>query len=113
MDNIFSPPNGVSPLKWKFLWNKRYFELGYGSFFGTILKVLIALFGVSSQEVVATMALGVAYVFACWLFGFIWVRYQFAGAENEVNNRLNSFTKEMRTLKENYEKNTANIENGK
>ena len=87
-------PAGVSSLKFKFILYKRYFEMGY-SITGYV-KFMIAIFGISSLNVAATIIMGILYAFACFAVGWAWFRYGFMELDTEITNQYNSFVKEMR-----------------
>jgi len=98
-EDPFSPPPGVGIIKFKFLLWMRYFQTGYGSIFSNIFKYAIALFGLSSQDVKSTMALGFFYVIFCFAFGWWWYYFKFIEIENEISNRFNWFMREMRDMR--------------
>ena len=77
------------------LW-KRYFDIGYGTL--GFVKYLVALFGLSSLNVGATMTFGFIYLFFCLLFGRLWVAFGMYEAEIEVGNKFNLFVREMRKV---------------
>ena len=95
---LFKPPEGVSYAKFKFLIWKRYFDTGYG--LTNYIKYAIALFGISSLNVAKTLMLGMAYAILCFVAGYLWYRYQFVEADNEISNRFNLFMREMRDMRE-------------
>lgn len=74
---------------------KAWFEKGYG--LTNYIKYIIALFGLSSLNVKATLIMGLVYGLSCFLIGWVWYHYKFIEAEHEVNNRVNPFVKEMRS----------------
>ena len=95
MNNDFlTPPEDVSNLKWKFVLFKRFFDTGYG--ITNYFKYIIALFGISSLNIKATLALGILYGFFCFFVGWAWFRYKFMEVDTEVGNRTNRFVGEMR-----------------
>jgi len=79
---------------YRFCLLKAYFEKGYA--LTNYVKYIIALFGLSSLNVSATLIMGFAYGVACFIIGWLWFKYNFYEAENEVGNRFNPFVKEMR-----------------
>lgn len=95
---LFLPPPGVSHRKFKFLLWKRYFDTGY-SLTGYV-KYAIALFGISSLDVSTTLTLGFVYALVCFAIGYLWYKYKFVEADNEISNRFNLFTREMRDMKD-------------
>ena len=82
---------------YNFCLHKAYFEKGYS--LTNYLKYAIALFGLSSLNVSATMWMAVFYAVACYLIGVGWYKFNFIEAEIEVGNRFNLFVKEMRKNK--------------
>lgn len=96
--DLFKPPQGVRKIKFYFLLWKRYFEMGYN--ITGYVKYAIALFGISSLNLVVTMVLGALYGGLCFLVGYLWFRYGFMEADNEISNRFNGFVQEMRDMKD-------------
>ena len=86
---------GQSTFKDRVLLQKRYFDLGYG--ITSYFKLLIALFGISSLNVRATMIIAVAYGIFCYIFGWAWVKYGWYTADIEITNMFNLFVREMRS----------------
>ena len=43
-----------------------------------------------------TIMFGLAYGLLCPVVGYFWIRLKYADMENEINNRLNPFQKEVR-----------------
>lgn len=80
--------------RYKFCLLKAYFEKGYS--LTNYVKYIIALFGLASLNVKATLILGFIYGFSCFIVGWAWFKYGFVEAELEVQNRFNLFVKEMR-----------------
>ena len=78
----------------KILIHKMYFDKG-GHFLKYFLYV-IALFGMSSQNVSYTLILAFLYAFICYSLGWIVYHSNCILAENEINNKYNLFVKEMR-----------------
>jgi len=81
--------------KGKILLQKRYFDLGYG--ITSYAKLLIALFGISSLDVKATMILGLSYGIFCYVFGWAYVKYGWYTVDIEIANKFNLFVREMRS----------------
>ena len=80
--------------KIKLLLHKRYFDIGYG--WTNFLKLIIALFGITSLNLKITMILAGIYGVSCYIFGWAFVKYGWYTAEIEVGNMFNLFVKEMR-----------------
>ena len=85
---------GQSTFKDRVLLQKRYFDLGYG--ITSYFKLLIALFGISSLNVRATMIIAVAYGIFCYTFGWAFVKYGWYSVDIEISNKFNFFVQEMR-----------------
>ena len=81
--------------KTSLLLQKRYFDLGYG--ITSYVKLVIALFGLSSLNVKATMILAFGYAIFCYVFGWAWVKYGWYEVDLEITNKYNLFVKEVRT----------------
>lgn len=77
------------------LLQKRYFDLGW-SITG-YLKYILALFGIASLNVKATMVLAVCYAVFCYVFGWAWVKFGWYTIDIEITNMYNLFVKEMRS----------------
>jgi len=79
------------------LW-KKYFDTGYG--LTGYFKIFIALFGAdlifNKNNINLVLLLGVIYGICCFLIGWVWLRFGFYEAENEIGNRFNPFQKEVR-----------------
>ena len=80
--------------KFKFNLHKTYFEKGYS--LTNYVKYLIALFGLSSLNVKATLIMGFIYAVCCYFIGLIWLKFGWYEAEIEVSNYFNKFVQEMR-----------------
>jgi len=80
--------------KYKLCLTKRYFDTGYS--LTNYMKYFIAFFGLASRDIQTTMIIGFSWVFACFFIGWIWIKYKFIEAEQEVTNQFNLFVKEMR-----------------
>ena len=80
---------------YRFVLYKKYFETGYSN--SHFLFKMLALFGIASQEVGITLSLGFLYAIFCMITGWLWYKFHFMEAENEVNNQFNPFVKEMRS----------------
>lgn len=82
----------------KWLWIKRYFDTGLG--LTNYFKYLIAFFSVYSLDknipIEWTMLLGFFYLIFCIVLGYYWVHKKLIDAENEINNLLNPFQREVR-----------------
>ena len=75
---------------------KRYFDTGYSV--TSYIKYMIAFFGLASADLKATLIIGVAYGIFCFIFGYLWIKYNWYTAEQEVSNQYNLFVKEMREM---------------
>ena len=79
---------------YKFALIKAYFDKGYGT--TSYFKYAIALFGLASLQTLTTLIIFFFYGISCFFIGWLWYKYGFAEAEQEVSNRFNLFVKEMR-----------------
>ena len=73
---------------------KIYFDTGWG--LTSYLKYLIALFGISTLNVKATLIIAFFYGIGCYVLGRIWYKYRIVDIEHEISNRFNPFVGEMR-----------------
>lgn len=76
------------------LWWLKYFETGFR--FTRYLLYLVALFGLSSDDWQTTFALGVLVGIVSLVVGYLWIELELADAENEINNIINPFQREVR-----------------
>ena len=79
---------------YRFVLFKAYFDKGFS--LTNYLKYMIAFFGLASRDIKSTLWIAFFYAIACWIIGFIWIKYGFYDAENEVSNRFNPLAKELR-----------------
>jgi len=87
----------VKAYKFKFCQVKAYFDKGY-SLTHYFFK-LIAIFGLTSQELATTFYMIIAYTIALFVVGFCWYHFGWVVAEIEVGNRYNLFVQEVRKSK--------------
>jgi hypothetical protein len=80
--------------KYKLVLLKTYFDNGYG--ITSYFKYGIALFGLSTLDVKNTLIIFSLYGLSCFLVGWLWFRFGWAVAQNEVGNKYNLFVREMR-----------------
>ena len=78
----------------RFLIFKSYFDKGWG--LTSYLKYIIALFGISSLNVKATLIIGFVYGVCCYIIGRAWYKYGLVDTETEISNIFNPFVREMR-----------------
>lgn len=83
--------------KFKLMWVKAYFEKGYA--LSHYFFKLIAVIGLTSNELLFTIYLIIFYTIACFVLGVIWYKYDFVLLEQEISNQNNLFVKEMRNGK--------------
>jgi len=79
---------------YKFILFKSYFDKGWSQ--TSLIKYAIALFGITSNQVLQTMIWGAGYAVFCFIVGAIWYKMGLTESENEVANKHNLFVKEMR-----------------
>lgn len=79
-----------------FFLNKAYFDKGYG--FTNYIFKLIAVFGLTSQELMTTIWILGFYSLFCYFFGRWLYNSKLVLAETEVSNRFNLFVQEMRAM---------------
>jgi len=80
----------------KFALHKSYFEKGY-SLSHYFFKI-IAIFGLTTQDLKNTMLMIAAYSILIYVLGWVWYRFGFVLAEAEVANQYNLFQQEMRKV---------------
>lgn len=85
----------VSESQYKFCLIKSYFDKGYG--LTHYFFKLIAIFGLTSNNIPATMWMVGIYTLMCFVIGYSWYKSGFIYAEAEVGNRFNMFQQEMRS----------------
>ena len=87
----------VKSKKYKFVLWKTYFDTGFS--ITSYVKYLIAIFGISSLQWKLAIGLFVSYGILCIFIGWIWIKFGFFDAQNEVSNQFNPFVKEVRERK--------------
>ena len=76
------------------MFHKSYFEKGEGLIaYG---KWFILYFAAATMDISSSIAYGIAYAAIAYAVGRIYFSKQFMEAENEVNNLMNRFMKEVR-----------------
>ena len=75
------------------LW-KAYFEKGYS--LSHYLFKLIAVLGLTSNQLKATFVAVGIYSILCLILGRLWWKYKLVDTEIEINNLVNPFVREMR-----------------
>lgn len=93
-EEVLRPVNGATSMQIYLLFFKRCFEKGWN--LTSYVKYVIALFGIASSNIDATIWLGVVYAFLCVVLGFVWYLYDLERIDAELGNRFNDFVKEMR-----------------
>ena len=84
----------IKPKYYTFALHKAYFDRGYS--ITNYIKYGIALFGISSLNVKATMIIAACYAVLCYVVGVVWYHKGLVMAEAEVGNQYNLFQKQMR-----------------
>lgn len=80
--------------KYNFLILKYWFDVGWG--WTSYIKYIIALFGLSSLNVKATLIIAVIYAVFCLLFGYFYCKYKWIDIQNDISNMYNPFCSDMR-----------------
>ena len=91
---ILISPQGINQKTWRIMFWWRYFSTGYG--LTNYIKYVVGVFGLTSQNVQATLILAFMYLILCILVGWAWFQFGLAEIDNEINNRFNLFVREMR-----------------
>lgn len=73
---------------------KAYFDQGFG--LTGYIKYIIALFGISSLDVKATLIMAFFYALSCYFIGRLWFKYHLVDTETEIRNSVNPFVRDMR-----------------
>jgi hypothetical protein len=76
------------------LW-KAYFDKGFG--LTNYLKYALLVFGWATNSVEQTIIIGIVWCIGCLILGKLWFKYKIVEVENEVQNHVNPFMREMRT----------------
>ena len=79
----------------RFNLQKAYFDKGMGLTY--YIKYVIALFGLTSQDVKTTLIIAFFYCIFGYFLGRWWYLSGFVKSEIEVQNRFNIFVEEMRS----------------
>lgn len=79
----------------RWLWVKKYFDTGYNVL--GYAKFIVLGVGLSGDRTF-TIIFGSIYAVVCLVVGIVWVKKGYADAENEINNILNPFQREMRNV---------------
>src|SRR3990167_9908029 len=99
---LFIKPDGVGIVKWYFLLARRFFDTGLA--ITNYAKYVIAIFGFTSNDVEKTMFIAFGYGIFCFFLGWAWYYWKFVEIDNEISNRFNLFTREMRDMRKQIEK---------
>ena len=86
--------------KYKLMLLKAYFESGYA--FLSYPKWVIAVFGIGevvNKNYLVVLTGVLFFFFACLLGGWIFIKFGFLEAQQEVSNQFNLFVKELRKRK--------------
>ena len=100
-DNL-RPPPGRNHLQWYGLTLRKFTETGFA--ITNIAKSFLIVVGIALNNVENATIMFVSYiVFSTWL-GYVWHLWGFVEIENELSNRFNLFTREMRDMRKQIEK---------
>ena len=80
--------------KYRLILYKSYLDKGLGLTY--YIKYLILLFGLTTQDVIITFILAASYGAVSFLMGWLFFKYKWIEAEQEVSNKYNKFVREMR-----------------
>tara|TARA_R100001530_G_scaffold136358_2_gene116704 strand:+ start:8373 stop:8684 length:312 start_codon:yes stop_codon:yes gene_type:complete len=75
------------------LW-KAYFDKGWS--LTNYFKYPLIAFGWATDNVQATLIIGLIWAFSCLILGRVWFKYRMIDTENEINNIFNPFQREVR-----------------
>lgn len=82
----------------KWLWFKKYFDVGYGLM--NYLRYLLTIIGIggiaNNWGIMAYFGLGLLFFLSCVIAGYLWVKYNYVSREDEINNILNPFQNQVR-----------------
>lgn len=79
---------------YRILLQKAYFDKGYA--LSGYFKVLIAGYGLASQNVKHFLFVALIYAIGCYIIGRCWYTFELTETENEINNYFNPFQREVR-----------------
>jgi hypothetical protein len=81
-------------IKFKLCLWKGYFEKGMA--LTIYLRYMLIFFGLTSTNVKLMLSLGIIWGLTSFILGFLWFKYGWINAEQEVSNRFNLFVGEVR-----------------
>lgn len=87
-----SKPIGAKDFKGKkrkLLYYKMLFDKGFG-LLGYLKYALVAT-GLVINDLQSIILMAFAYGILCFIVGWLWIRFEMAQAENDVNNKFNPF----------------------
>jgi len=91
----------------RWLWIKTYFDRGLGltNYFKYVLALIGAYAWTEQISLKYVIFLALIYFVVCIFIGWFWVHSKLVEKENEINNLINPFQKEVREkLQENLKK---------
>lgn len=91
----------LSTWKYKFMLMKAYFDNGYS--FLSYPKWVFAIIGIGSSiqgyNLLWLLVGAIVFLIFCFIAGWIFIKFGFLEASQEVNNQFNLFVKELRGRK--------------
>jgi len=81
-----------------FMWLKKYFDTGYGLMnYPRALMMVIGVGGIARNwNWKLLIIMGIAYGVLCFVSGWLYILFKLQDYENEINNILNPFQREVR-----------------
>lgn len=80
--------------KYRLMLYQTYFDTGYS--LTRYLFYMVALFGLTTQDLFHTLALAVVYGISCFFLGWLYFKHHWADAKAEVSNNYNPFVRHVK-----------------